>query len=90
MQSVQRTYSPDELLGEIMGFLPCSLVDELYDNMNHLFGNLLEGILERLSKLAPNRQQQLDQVSLKSTLTSIGHSLIQLLRLGAGLFWKVV
>ncbi|KAI8877538.1 hypothetical protein K501DRAFT_278365 [Backusella circina FSU 941] len=34
MNNSSRSYQTDELLGEIMGFLPKNLLDEYYNNMN--------------------------------------------------------
>ncbi|EIE84960.1 hypothetical protein RO3G_09670 [Rhizopus delemar RA 99-880] len=46
-----REYHELELLTEILGFLPKKFLDEIYDNMNIIIYNVIEGVNERLEEM---------------------------------------
>lgn len=49
--SEPREYHELELLAEIIGFLPKKIHDELYDHMNIIIYNVMEGVNERLEEM---------------------------------------
>lgn len=48
---IPREYCENELLAEIFGFLPQRYFDELYDYMNAIMHNVIEGVNERLEDM---------------------------------------
>ncbi|GAA5807780.1 hypothetical protein MFLAVUS_001159 [Mucor flavus] len=50
------TYSDQELLSDLFGFLPTRLTDRLYDIMNACVYNIFDGITEKLTSTRPDKE----------------------------------
>lgn len=57
-----RAYVDHELIGEIFGFLPTRITDYLYDSLNVIIYNVMEGINERLTELCPDKETEIAEV----------------------------
>lgn len=56
------TYSDQELLSDLFGFLPTRLTDRLYDIMNACVYNIFDGITEKLTSTRPDKEFEIAEV----------------------------
>lgn len=57
-----RAYIDHELIGQIFGFLPTRITDYLYDSLNVIVYNIMEGINARLIDLCPEKETEIAEV----------------------------
>jgi hypothetical protein len=57
-----RAYIDHELIGVIFGFLPTHITDYLYDSLNVIIYNIMEGINARLIDLCPEKEAEIAEV----------------------------
>lgn len=61
-QMEPHTYSDQELLSDLFGFLPTRLTDRLYDIMNACVYNIFDGITEKLTSTRPDKEFEIAEV----------------------------
>jgi hypothetical protein len=57
-----RAYTEQELLTEIFGFIPDRIVEHIYDFINGILYEVIEGLNSRLAELCPEEEQKISEV----------------------------